>query len=206
MAETIIFNGIKFRRYPESRHRSTRVYYRPGGTDAEQGIQSLHQEVWKAANGPIPTKHDIHHRDKNPLNNNLSNLECLPESAHHRIHARVYDEQAAKHLAAIRPLAAQWHASEIGREWHRQHARKSWNQRMPRKRTCAQCGNGFESTAGRSKFCTNACKSKWRRGQGLDDIVKICQRCSVPFKTNKYENNKFCSRRCAVRHKNNFSG
>jgi len=40
----------------------------------------LHWYVWEKANGPIPSGHCVFHRDRNPANNELANLELLPKS------------------------------------------------------------------------------------------------------------------------------
>jgi hypothetical protein len=42
----------------------------------------LHRDIWEKYNGPIPDGFVIHHRDGNPLNNTLENLECVPEYEH----------------------------------------------------------------------------------------------------------------------------
>lgn len=40
----------------------------------------LHKEIWIRANGPLPAKHVILHRDGDKTNNALENLELLPMS------------------------------------------------------------------------------------------------------------------------------
>lgn len=57
------FNGVIYHRYPG------RLYYYSG----RRGLQGLHQEVWKAAHGPIPEGHDIHHVNGNHDDNSLDN-------------------------------------------------------------------------------------------------------------------------------------
>lgn len=47
----------------------------------------LHRYVWEINNGPIPNGYEIHHKDKNRLNYNLSNLELIKIKDHHRKHA-----------------------------------------------------------------------------------------------------------------------
>lgn len=47
----------------------------------------LHQEVWKAINGPIPDGFDVHHRDDDKTNNDISNLACLPKAEHTRLYS-----------------------------------------------------------------------------------------------------------------------
>lgn len=60
------------------------------------------------------------------------------------------------------------------------------------------CGKKFEGTAnGVNRFCSNKCKSKFRRDSGIDDEYRICKVCGKKFKTNKYSKAKTCSRSCA---------
>ncbi len=47
-----------------------------------------HRHVWEEANGPIPDGYVIHHRDGNPLNNDLGNLACLTVGEHTQLHRR----------------------------------------------------------------------------------------------------------------------
>jgi hypothetical protein len=41
-----------------------------------------HRVLWEQAFGPIPAGHHIHHKDEDPRNNSLDNLECLPHAVH----------------------------------------------------------------------------------------------------------------------------
>jgi len=46
-----------------------------------------HTIVWEYHNGAVPKGHDIHHKDFNKLNFNISNLELLTKSDHMKLHA-----------------------------------------------------------------------------------------------------------------------
>ena len=48
------------------------------------GVGSIpgHRVIWEAFNGKIPEGFDIHHKNKQSFQNNLSNLECKEEHAH----------------------------------------------------------------------------------------------------------------------------
>lgn len=202
-AESITFNGIEFRRYPESRRWADRVYYTPGGTHRTQGVGRLHEEVWKAAHGAIPAGHCIHHRDGNPLNNALDNLACVPREEHHRHHSDahrgVLDPTRLASLEKARPLAAQWHRSAAGRRWHSALGKQSWQGREPLERVCAQCGRSFGTMARREsdRFCSNACKSAWRRQSGVDNETRTCAWCGKEFVANRYDKKRFCTRSCS---------
>ena len=95
-----------------------------------------------------------------------------------------------------RHLTKEWHASKEGHEWHRAHGIMTWVKRESFKITCKVCGKESETKTFHQEFCSGACKSKWRRDQGLDHVEKICKICSKPFMANKYVKNKTCSRVC----------
>ena len=201
-AETIIFQGIPFRRYPQSPHAGHRKYYSPSGRYIKRGIGNLHVEIWKFFHGPIPDGHHIHHIDGDPLNNDISNLACLSAEEHYAIHIQDGRVRAAIAWAAkkdkVLAAAANWHGSEEGRAWHREHAKKQWKEREPTERICEQCGNVYlTKKASSTRFCSNKCKSKWRRNAGLDNVEKLCEKCGQPFISNKYDKVRFCSRLCA---------
>jgi|HigsolmetaAR202D_1030399.scaffolds.fasta_scaffold19645_3 Helix-turn-helix domain of resolvase./HNH endonuclease. len=63
----------------------------------------MHRDVWEFYNGPIPDGWDIHHKDGNKSNNDISNLECLPKSEHTRIyspHNNQYTKGRKRHANA----------------------------------------------------------------------------------------------------------
>ena len=203
--EAITRYGIKFRRYPDANGWSDRSYFKPGIADRQRGIQALHQEVWKRERGPIPPGWQVHHLDGNPGNNDVDNLDCLPRSAHDHHH---HDDRSESHrtpdhlahLESIRVLAAEWHASEEGRRWHAEHGRRTWDGREPVEAICEQCGGSYTMLAGVvGRFCSNACKSAWRRASRVDDEDRTCARCGDTFRTNRYSKVRFCSRSCSAR-------
>ena len=203
VSESIEFNGITFRRYPNARQRTHRVYFSPAANHRRRGVGSLHQEIWKAANGPIPDGHVIHHVDEDPLNNSLGNLECVPHREHHGKHWS--EERARKsreRLALLRPLAAAWHSSPDGIEWHRRNAaRFGFGSARPEpvEKKCDACGERFLDATKRQhgRFCSNACKSAWRRKSKVDHEERACARCGAAFRVNRYQTTRYCSRRCS---------
>lgn len=203
-SETVLFNGIKFRRYPDSERRSDRVYFTPGVGDKERGIGRLHQEIWKAANGPIPDGHHVHHKDGDPLNNSIDNLECLPGVDHLHHHLSEIDHHTPErlaHMERIRPLASEWHRSPAGREWHREHAKSVAANRSPETRKCDHCGKDYEGydVGHAQSFCSNYCKHRARLASGVDDEDRTCEFCGNPFRVNKYLRKRCCTRSCGAR-------
>lgn len=203
-SEIVEFNGVRFYRYPDSPHRSDRVYFTPHMHAVKAGVRRLHEEIWKTAHGPIPDGHHIHHRDGNPLNNDLDNLECVDPRTHTRLHI---DEDRREWMRGqaerIRPLTKEWHASDEGRAWHREHGRRVWEQREPAEHKCEWCGTRFETKTirGDTRFCSGRCSSAERRASGVDDEDRVCGFCGSNFRVNRYAKTRFCSRVCGQRHR-----
>ena len=136
-SEAIEYKGVEFRRYPDSKNTSDRKYFRPGCSDILKGIGYLHQEIWKDQHGEIPEGSHIHHKDGNPSNNSIDNLECINGRKHVSAHAKAYFadperyEHQREHLANIQELAKEWHGSEEGIEWHRKHGIEAYKNRKP---------------------------------------------------------------------------
>ena len=67
-------------------------------------------------------------------------------------------------------------------------------------KVCEQCGEEYESSsnvAHKQRFCSEKCKMKWRRANGLDREERVCIYCGKTFTCNKTLPTKFCSKRCA---------
>jgi len=144
---TQYFDGGLYRIYPADR------YFSRGG-------KKLHRHVWESAFGPIPRDCHIHHKDSNPTNNLLGNLECLPAKQH-------LSDTARKHKHSLSPFArekaAEWHQSEEGRLWHSRHAlrAKGWLKWKHEDKPCEACGKVVRMLVRKSgptqKYCSNAC-------------------------------------------------
>lgn len=161
-----------------------------------------HVYVWELHNGPAPDGYDIHHLDHDKSNNSIENLTLIPSGEHHRQHALEMDKRILEeNLAKARPKAAEWHKSADGREWHKEQydrsLREKWDEMISK--PCEVCGKMFECSilvAQKTRFCSNNCKSQFRRDSGLDNITVSCQICGKEFETNKYSRGKFCSPEC----------
>lgn len=164
----------------------------------------MHRYVWEYYHGKIPKGYHIHHIDGDKANNDISNLRLLTASEHEKLHgSKLTEEQREnrrRNLAEkARPKANEWHKSEDGREWHRRHYEKM-KESIHKKRefVCEQCGKKFEATInGQNRFCSNACKSAWRRASGIDDVKRDCEVCGKEFVTNRYSKTRTCCRRCS---------
>lgn len=165
-----------------------------------------HVWVWNQNHGEVPKGYHVHHRDEDKSNNSIENLTILTHIDHAKAH--MTEDRVAfcrQNLNKIRPMTKAWHASEEGREWHTQHGIDGWNNRKPIEITCKVCSERFTTKAYHKDFCSNKCKSKWRRDSGLDDIDIVCKNCQNSFKSNKYSKVIFCSKTCAQRYRAKYS-
>jgi len=210
-AERVRFNGIVYRRYPNAKHSADRNYFRAGIGDRRKGYSLLHRDSYVVHHGPIPDGYHVHHKDGNTLNNDPANFVALPPPLHLASHAPASSERQAAAMRAnangrtdrFRAGAAAWHDSAEGRAWHSQHAVSTWQQREPLARICDQCGAEFGSMGRRvtDRFCSNACKSAWRRDAGIDNVSRVCVSCGATFVVNRYRKTTQCSWDCSRRHR-----
>ena len=203
--ETVTFNGRRYRRYPKSENPSDRKYFKT--TYAKRSSTYLHRDIWEFYRGPIPEGCDVHHKDEDPGNNAPSNLGCLPEGDHksgHMLKRFADQDNRAKQLDlldSIRPLTKEWHASAEGREKHRDIGAQAYAQFVPVDKPCKQCGKMFSprKIGNQDRFCSNACKSAWRRAAGLDDETRNCVVCGASFVANRFKRAETCSYACRAK-------
>jgi len=193
--DVVVWNGIDWRRYPNAKQRNRRRYYQ-GYYNGK--LTSLHRAKWEHANGPIPDGYEIHHKDSNPLNNELDNLEPLIVAEHRRREGDLgsFSTNAVHaNLERIRPLAAAWHSTEEGKKWHSENAKKSFAKRKLHDLVCKQCGGDFQSKFSDAMFCGNACREKARPDRPEIHTL-TCPWCKQKF-TSDRPKQKFCSYSCS---------
>ena len=187
--------------------------YRKCGRYYQNDVGRLHRHVWEAFNGPIPQGFHIHHKDGDPANNHINNLELLSASEHLSGHMVDVDRKQTSTASLLRngvPAAALWRkrnpelATQIGRKaasaMH-EAANRTWKEY-----TCAQCGNLFQArehyrkgkrtSSQHGPFCSYNCAMAHRRKRGSDDIKKVCPQCGREYSTNRYKASRTCSRSC----------
>lgn len=161
-----------------------------------------HRWVWISIHGPIPDGYHIHHKNQNKSDNSIENLELMEKSRHCSIHMMTEENRARFRRIAneYRPLTKKWHRSKEGREWHRKHSLLIWEKRKPKQYRCKQCKEKFESLKlCNTKFCSNNCKSKFRRRSGVDNVEIKCQCCKTKIVCNKYRKRYFCRQHASVK-------
>ena len=189
------FNGVKFT-------RDDKTGYYLNSTIRKR----MHRFVWEYHNGEIPEGYHVHHKDKNKANNDISNLMLMPFSAHAKLHntetAKIrHDEMVVNLKENALPKAVEWHQSEEGRQWHKEHYEGMKHKWHPEEMMiCEMCGKEYTGkVSAENRFCSNKCRSAWRRKSGVDNEVRICVVCGSEFTTNKYTKVETCGRACANR-------
>lgn len=179
-------------------------YFLCGNYFQRDGVR-LHRFVWEYFAGePVPDGCHVHHEDRDRSNNQYENL-CLVDAEDHlSYHTWLRYEEMPEEERSLLTFVAQeqaraWHGSEDGHEWHREHFEKCLREIFARReeRVCESCGKVYDSIARKdARFCSNNCKSQWRRDEGLDDVEKTCPECGKVFVANMYAKAVHCSRAC----------
>ena len=186
-----VFNGLTFIRDKQT------GYYLNSKTH-----KRLHVYVWEYHNGIKPQGYHVHHKDLDKQNNNIDNLILLTPSEHAKLHSSLWDderkEKQVELINQVRDKAKDWHKSDAGRQWHKNHYEANKDKLHKKiEITCQICGKEVVVTkTGHNKFCSNACKSTYRRRLGVDNENRVCTICGAVFTTNKYSKAKTCSTEC----------
>lgn len=151
--EIVCYDGIKF-------YQTKQGYLL--GNYMKKPIR-LHIYQWLKNKGEIPKGYQIHHKDEDKTNNDISNLEIKTQHDHLSYHGKK-EIKDLDHLAKIRPLSVEWHKSEDGREWHKQQWIKSIGKHVTEYVTkiCEVCGKEYQVNvlcAYKSKYCNSNCKA-----------------------------------------------
>lgn len=200
--KTAVFNGRTYRL-----DKRTGYYLASRDTDGKR--KRLHIAVWEHHNGAVPEGHHIHHLDHDKSNNEITNLQCLTVHDHLSLHAQSLTEEQLERkrknlIDNAIPKASEWHRSEAGRKWHKEHGAKCWEGIEPLDYECTYCGAAFKSrnrySSKSNRFCSNKCKTAYRRKMGYDDITIKCEICGEEFTANKYQKRTKCPK-CAKKRK-----
>ena len=160
--------------------------------------------VWKSFKhlDSIPEGYEVQHKDGDKANNKILNLKLVATQPEVVTEVSVTKKEVVAEpvLVSVREKVKNWHKSKVGRKWHsevltRQHKEGVFKKNL----ICTNCGKEFlgEHHSGANQFCSNACKSQYRRKNGLDLVEKTCPVCNRTYKTNKFRPAKSCSRSCS---------
>lgn len=159
---------------------------------------ALHRYIYTKFYGAIPDGWHIHHKDENVFNNDRDNLEALPPKKHYELHKETSAANGRKNIHKAIAAAPVWHSSDEGIKWHHEHY-EQMKHRLHEviDRTCDFCNAMHQTTRKKGNaFCSNKCKSAWRRKNKPDKKIATCPTCLKDFETLKYLPNTYCSRQC----------
>lgn len=179
----------------------------------------LHVEIYKDNFGPIPAGAHVHHKDRNPLNNDPSNLGCLTPSEHSMEHVSdewhaKLREEGKKRFQRYQKERNEWKKeTEEGREWNRSHMKKMYEKAVQKRGeseiVCTICGetatrpNQRDGTP--SLYCSTICNQtafRRRAGIGTEPRAYACAVCGKAGVTT-LRRQLYCSYECKVKAMNN---
>lgn len=163
--ETITYKGKNYHRYPESKRRQLRVYYWRHDQWKQAPI-ALHRQLYIDNFGEIPIGYIVHHKDENPLNNAISNLEIMSRAKHAQLHSRQEYRRkiSKKNIKKAQEKAKAWHHSPAGKAWHRKNGKKSWAKKALIQKECVQCGEMYTTFWKNALYCKKPyCGEKYRK-------------------------------------------
>lgn len=193
LKETIVFNGVEYklmgtRRYYLSQSRSN---------EGRRRAKGLHVAIWEHHNKTeVPKGFEVHHKDGNTFNNDISNLECLSVSEHRKLYKLKDPEKHNLHLNKARQRASEWHKSDEGREWHKEHYKHTFAKIEAKTYTCEQCGKVYESRRS-TRFCSHNCDVKWRYHNEYETENRNCVMCGTEFEAKLTKRDPGGSRTCS---------
>lgn len=178
--KSIIYRGVKY--------TLNRGYYKT--------THSLHRQVWLDHFGDIPADHHIHHKNGDPLDNRIENLECIHKAKHHSMHFSAQRQVERMHSKESRAKAKAWYRSEHGRSVMGAFSKKGWYERTPIKRVCVICSKQFETkNLTVTKYCSQRCRNISARRSRITEMS--CEFCGQTYRAEK-GGTRTCSRKCAA--------
>lgn len=108
----------------------------------------------------------------------------------------------SQNMRLARVKAAEYWKSDEGKEKRKELAKSYIKNMKPIDGACLLCGNIFQHKGmNPKKYCSDKCKSAFRRKNKIDHIDGKCIVCCKLFSFNKYTSNLTCSRKCLIKHK-----
>lgn len=208
--DVAVFDGYTFRRDKKTGYFLSAKKIRDGHRCR------LHVYVWEKVNGKrVPEGCEVHHVDGDKMHNEPENLNCISAEEHRKIHsenipAELIEKWRKNLIEKAVPASKAWHRSEEGRKWHSITSAESYKKRELREYVCTYCGSSFKTKniygEGKNCFCSNKCKSAYRRMMGYDNVETVCQKCGKVFMSNKYAKRKFCDNCKSKKSAENLTG
>ena len=156
---------------------------------------SIYRFIWIYFNGDIPEGYDVHHRDFNHDNNDISNLELLTKDEHKKIHGWTEKKLSSKNKICA-CCGIKFEASNGNRIYCSSKCRRRARRiRQSETKVCIVCGKEFlVDKHDDAKCCSNKCSRELLKKRE----EKICPVCGKNFSAAVSRNRKYCSHACAT--------
>jgi len=157
----------------------------------------IHRDIWIYYNGEIPTDdtYEIHHKNENKADNDISNLQLLTKSEHHKLH--ILNSPQRKMVCEV--CGEIFYSNSIKRTVRCCSKKCTQRLRYVKKheiRNCAFCGKEFwVYKNSKTNCCSQSCAKKLHH-QTTPKTEKICSICGNKFYT-EVGNKLYCSKNCA---------
>ncbi len=142
------------------------TYYKAARTDHMVGNHSIHRTIWTYYYGEIPTGYEVHHRDLNPQNNDITNFQLLTSSEHQKVHAELRKLNPAREFVCLecgKVFYTRVKLKEVkfcSRLCQRRNARKA----RAEIRICQNCGKEFSADrCSPTRYCSKNCYYESKR-------------------------------------------
>jgi len=126
----------------------------------------LHRVVWNYYFGEVGENYDVHHRDLNPANNSIENLQRLTKSKHMEIHhVKGMDSACKKAIFVCQNCGKEYEGFNTGRNrFCSKKCLNDYHYKRQIEHICEYCGKTFSASSFNKdqKFCSLSCSSKAR--------------------------------------------
>ena len=159
---------------------------------------SLTRNIWHYYYGEIPNGFEVHHKDFNKDNNDISNFQLLTKAEHTILHfekrLKIFKcKVCGKEFEGVSFFNNNCYCSDKCREIGIKN--QAWRKNLITY-TCEYCGREFKALKYHNyKFCSQECinKSKERHE------IKNCAFCGKKFEARVRDKRQFCSADCALK-------
>lgn len=139
------FNGNRYTKQEDGHYRGYHGKY-------------LHRDVWEFYNGKIPRGYVIHHKDLNPENNSIENLQLMSSHEHRKLHNEIRQVE----IYVCENCGKEFESRYKDTRAHHFCSKKckgNFNYRKYRKTCiCQECGKEFETYKYKKvKYCSHKC-------------------------------------------------
>ena len=161
---------------------------------------SIYKAVWRYFYGEIPPNYEIHHKDFDKYNDDISNLQMLTKEEYKKIHSESGKKADGRQILKLvcKTCGKEYQAVNVGRNGYC--SKKCAQKALPEVRICEICDKKFSISKYEStKCCSKKCMVEYVKNK--THKKRICPFCGKEFDTYKKRTQRYCSRDCYFRAK-----